>query len=124
MKSILTIVLLLSAIFSYGQKTKTKPCSKCWSYADNLTTIDSLRLWIDKVNHMYCWEGQQWDALWNLLRAVDILQARIEVLEKSPFFETDSTKRIIAPKTYSTTGRMVDAFDSIVKLLPKTNCKP
>lgn len=111
MKSIITIALLLSVMTSYGQKTKAKPCSRCWSYADNLTAIDSMRLWIDKVDHMYAWQCEQRDIIWKLSRAVDILQARIEVLEKRPYFSIDTSGRPwnSRPNAYVTGTAVLDS---------------
>jgi hypothetical protein len=124
MKSIITMALLLSAIFSYGQKVKTIPFPKSSSYADNLTALDSLRLWIDKIDHMYTWQCEQRDIIWKLSQAVDILEARIEVLEKRPYLSIDTTMRITDTATYSTTGHLALALDSIEKILFKTKRKP
>jgi hypothetical protein len=135
MRIALITALMLSALFSYGQFKTFKPVT--WSPkltivlpsgrqvdADSLYTALEKAYNQDKVDHVSLWQWKEWDAIWGLFRAIDILQTRIEVLEKRPFFETDSTKRTIAPTTYTSSGRMVDALDSLVKLLPKTNCKP
>lgn len=138
MKSIITIALLLSAIFSYGQKTKTKPCSRCWSYADNLTAIDSMRLWIDKVDHMYENLANQSIRLNRLCDQIDemnfkmvllfkivqkqdtitgLLSARILALESRPYFSIDSSGRLWGgPINTFVTGTAV--LDSAIKRKP------
>jgi hypothetical protein len=85
MKSIIIIGLMLSALFSYGQKKQSG------SVADPVAS--RLNLWIDKVDHLYVWQCEQRDILWKLSRRVDSLITRIEALENrpQPFFKIDSS---------------------------------